>query len=109
MKVSEALKAMMKGKGLTQAEVAERIGKNQNSVAMYLKNADSMRLDTLMKLTGACGYDVVLVARDGKGSNYALGDCEEGYREEKGLLVTDGLREMVRKMIREELAANGEN
>ena len=104
MKVSEALKSMMKGKKMTQTEVAERIGKNQNSVAMYLKNADSMRLDNLMKVADACGYDIVMVDRSGTAENYVLGerDTTDGNVPVQGM--HDGMREMIREIVREEIA-----
>lgn len=104
MKVSEALKSMMKQKKMTQSEVAEQMGKNQNSVAMYLKNADSMRLDNLMRMVDVCGYDVVLVDRNGDGESYVLGDGSEIHGTMLPQKMTDGMREVVRGIVREEIA-----
>lgn len=104
MKVSEALKSMMKQKKMTQSEVAEQMGKNQNSVAMYLKNADSMRLDNLMRMVDVCGYDVVLVDRNGDGESYVLGEGSEIKGTVLPEKMTDDMREVVRGMIREEIA-----
>ena len=64
MGVAETIKKMMKSKKITQTEVAERIGKTQASVAMYLKNANGMRVDNLMNVADACGFDLALVNRD---------------------------------------------
>lgn len=104
MKVSEALKSMMKQKKMTQSEVAEQMGKNQNSVAMYLKNADSMRLDNLMRMVDVCGYDVVLVDRNGEGESYVLGEGSEIKGTKLPEKVTEDMREVVRGIIREEIA-----
>lgn len=104
MKVSEALKSMMKQKKMTQSEVAERMGKNQNSVAMYLKNADSMRLDNLMRMADVCGYDIVLVDRNGEGESYVLGEGSEINGTKLSQKMTDDMREVVRGIIREEIA-----
>ena len=64
MGVAETIKKMMKSKKITQTEVAERIGKTQASVAMYLKNANGLRVDNLMNVADACGFDLALVNRD---------------------------------------------
>lgn len=106
MKVSDALKAMMKSRHMTQTDVAEKIGKNQNSVAMYLRNADSMRLDNLMKMANVCGYDVVLVGRGNEGS-YVLG--ANGTSDTNGAsgqtCAEEGMLLTIRQMIREEIAS----
>lgn len=103
MKVSEALKSMMKQKKMTQSEVAEQMGKNQNSVAMYLKNADSMRLDNLMRMVDVCGYDVVLVDRNGDGESYVLGEGSEINGTKLPEKVTEDMREVIRSIVRKEL------
>ena len=76
MTVVEAVKQMIKSKKMTQTDVADRIGKNQASVAMYLKSGEGMKLENLMKLADVCGYAVVLEEKSGTGERFVIGDDE---------------------------------
>lgn len=49
--------------GLTQRELAERVGTTQSAVARWEAGAESTRLDTLASLLRACGFEGDLTFR----------------------------------------------
>lgn len=101
MGIAEALKVMFKSKGYTQGDIAEKIGKKQNSVAMYLKTGEGMRVDNLMKLADACGYDVVLVDRGRQCESIVLGDSEQTLNVQREAHMNE-MYEMFKKWYAEE-------
>ena len=96
MKVVEAVKQMIKSKKMTQTDVAERIGKNQASVAMYLKSGEGMKLENLMKLADVCGYAVVLEEKSGNGERFVIGDDEAVVAAAKNDPEKEKMKEMFR-------------
>lgn len=77
MKIGEAIKRMIKAKGLTQSELAERIGRKQTNVAMYIRSEEGIKLENLMKMAEACGYAVVIEDKSGSGERFVIGDGTE--------------------------------
>ena len=49
--------------GLTQAQLAAAIGTSQSVVSRWERGADSPRIDTLVRILRACGYEPDLVLR----------------------------------------------
>lgn len=101
MGITEALKVMFKSKGYTQGDIAEKIGKKQNSVAMYLKTGEGMRVDNLMKLADVCGYDVVLVDRDGQCESLVIGNGSSAVSQPSEAHMNE-MYEMFKKWYAEE-------
>ena len=61
MKCGEAIKAAMKTDGLTQIKFAEKLGyKGQAAVGNVLSRENSMKVESLLKMAHAMGYDVVI-------------------------------------------------
>lgn len=101
MEIAEAIKKMFKSKKLTQAEVAEKIGKAQGNISMYLRNAKGLRIDSLMSMADACGYDVVLVDRERQCESIVLGDSEQTLNVQSEAHMNE-LFEMFKKWYAEE-------
>lgn len=100
MKASDAVKKALKSKGITQNGLADRMGTGQSSVAMYLSRETSMKVENLMRMANACGYDVVLVDRENAKNAYVIGENDEvnlGSGDES-------FDERVREIIADELA-----
>ncbi len=51
------------GAGLTQAALAAAIGTTQSVISRWERGADSPRVDTLVRILRACGYEPDLVLR----------------------------------------------
>lgn len=77
MKASDAVKKMLKSKKITQTGLAERMGTGQSSVSMYLFRETSMKVENLMRMANACGYDLVLVDREDPKNAYVIGESDE--------------------------------
>jgi transcriptional regulator with XRE-family HTH domain len=61
MKAGEAIKQAMKGDGLTQIKLAEKLGyKGQAAVGNVLTRENAMKVESLLKMAHAMGYDVVI-------------------------------------------------
>ena len=61
MKAGEAIKQAMKGDGLTQIKLAEKLGyKVQAAVGNVLTRENAMKVESLLKMAHAMGYDVVI-------------------------------------------------
>jgi len=71
MTVQEVAKKVMKDKSVRQVDIAERYATKQPSVAMWFQS-DSMRVDSLLKILDACGYDLIVVDRDGDHPSYRV-------------------------------------
>lgn len=57
------VRAARRAAGLTQRELAERVGTTQSAVARWEAGAESPRVDTLSSLLRACGFEGDLVFR----------------------------------------------
>ncbi|MBM3674719.1 MAG: helix-turn-helix transcriptional regulator [Actinobacteria bacterium] len=49
--------------GLTQAELARRLGTTQSAVSAWERGHDTPRVDTLARILAACGFEADLVLR----------------------------------------------
>lgn len=58
--LSQHLRSLRKARGLSQAQLAERIGVTQSRIADLEKNASSVSLDHLHKVLAALGVALVL-------------------------------------------------
>ena len=104
MTVQEVAKNVMWRTKTTQQNISDKAGlSGQGAVAMYLKSK-SMRVEALLTILNACGYE--LVARDPKGQypEYVIGDEIAPVKEEKAEKSEDDrLREMIREVLAEEI------
>lgn len=61
MKSNEAVRAVMTTDGITQANLAAKLGyKTQSGVGNALSRENGMRVDVFVKMMNAMGYDVVV-------------------------------------------------
>lgn len=61
MKSNDIIRAAMKADGITQGELAGKMGyKGQSSVGQALSRENGMRVDVFVKMARAMGYDVVV-------------------------------------------------
>jgi transcriptional regulator with XRE-family HTH domain len=49
--------------GLTQAELAGRLGTTQSAVSNWERDRDTPRVDTLARILGACGFEADMTFR----------------------------------------------
>lgn len=98
MTVKECLKGMMRDRSLTQEGLAERVGKKQSNIAMYLLHSEGIRIDNLMMLANACDYRIELVDNGGSGKRYVIGDETVASAEQEpdvpGKQVSPTMQEM---------------
>lgn len=67
MNMKDSIVAMLKLKGMTQMDLAERLNlKCQSAVANALYRCN-MEVGTLVKWCGACGYEVVIQPKNVRG------------------------------------------
>lgn len=76
MEAKDAIKEAMKVCGWSQATLAEKCGmKGQSNVTGILNRGSSMRVDNLLQMANAMGFELVL--RDGRGkSEYVITHSE---------------------------------
>ena len=61
MKSNEVVRAVMTTDGITQANLASKLGyKTQSGVGNALSRENGMRVDVFVKMMNAMGYDVVV-------------------------------------------------
>lgn len=61
MKSNEAIRAVMSSDGITQANLAAKLGyKTQSGVGNALSRENGMRVDVFVKMMNAMGYDVIV-------------------------------------------------
>jgi transcriptional regulator with XRE-family HTH domain len=63
LRTAAVVRAARRQAGLTQRELAERVGTTQSAVARWEAGGDSPRLDTLAALLRACGVEADLTFR----------------------------------------------
>ena len=74
----EALRHAMKEKHLTQQEVANRAGYMRQSNVSEILRSDNPRIDKMVQILNACGYDLVMVDREKPGEQIVI---EAGEKE----------------------------
>lgn len=61
MKSNEVVRSIMSSDGITQMELANKLGyKTQSGVGNALSRENGMRVDVFVKMMNAMGYDVVV-------------------------------------------------
>jgi len=61
MKSNEVVRAVMSADGITQIELANKLGyKTQSGVGNALSRENGMRVDVFVRMMNAMGYDVVV-------------------------------------------------
>lgn len=60
-RVAELIRSARQQVGLSQADLAERVGSKQSVVSRWETGADEPRLSTLVRVLGACGLSLSLV------------------------------------------------
>lgn len=107
MSIDEAVKRAMKSKKLTQTWLSSEIGTGQSNISMWLKSGVGMRVENLLRIANACGFDLVLVDREDDGNRYMIGDAsvaKAGNGPDGG---DESFDDKVRKIVAEELAKRG--
>ena len=61
--VHEIIRTARRDAGLTQRDLAERVGTTQSAVSRWEHGGDEPRLSTLVRVLRACGVDADLVVR----------------------------------------------
>jgi len=62
MNANDCIIMIMVNEGITQGEIARRVGMSQSALSRCL--IKGMSLDTLVKMADAVGYDLILRKRD---------------------------------------------
>ena len=73
MDALQALREIVDGSGLTHRQIARRLGRYDSFVSQTLSRSATPQLDTLIDVAHTCGYDLMLVPRDG-GKAISIGD-----------------------------------
>lgn len=60
-----AIRRMMRASGQTYRDVADSLGKSPTYLSGIISRGSVPKLDTAAAIADACGYDLVLVQRDG--------------------------------------------
>lgn len=100
MKVQDVARTVMRTSGITQTQLAERLGKAGPSTISMILSGRSMKVDNLLTILNECGYDLIAKSRDGVRSDYLIGDGELTQKPAKS---ETKLRDLVREMVAEEL------
>jgi hypothetical protein len=104
MTVQEVAKSVIKVTGKTQTQLAEECGfAGQSSIGTFFRSK-SMRVDNLLKILNACGYELVARSGDGKHPEFVIGE-KLSIPERDPMEVK--IEEMVRKAIETELGRKG--
>lgn len=104
MKVQDAVKSIIKVSGNTQKSVSDKLGlSGQGAISMFLKSK-SMRVENLLNILNACGYELVARSADGTLPEYTIGDKLGSVQsvQDSGANMS-GIEEMVRRMVADEL------
>ena len=72
----EAMRFAMSERGMSQQSVADAAGyKRQTNVSEVLRS-DNARIDNLIRILNACGYDVEMVDRTDPEKRYTITKCD---------------------------------
>lgn len=74
MKVQDVAKMIMRERGITQAQLAEKFGKAGQSTISMILNGRSMKVENLLMILDECGYEMVIRDRGDAGHEYIVGD-----------------------------------
>lgn len=98
MTVQEVARGVLKAVGKTQTQIAEDLGlAGQSSIGTFFRSK-SMRVDNLVKMLNACGYELVARSGDGKHPEFVIG-------EKLSVPERDPMEVKVEELVRKVLAA----
>lgn len=98
MTVQEVARGVLKAVGKTQTQIAEDLGlAGQSSIGTFFRSK-SMRVDNLVKMLNACGYELVARSGDGKHPEFVIG-------EKLSVPERDPMEVKVEELVRKALAA----
>ena len=102
MTVQEVAKCVMRVTGMSQTEVAKKAGlTGQSTISMFLQSKH-MRVDSLLSILNACGYELIARSVDGEHPEYVIG--EDVVRESAN---QERINEMVKKAVADAMAEYG--
>lgn len=115
MTTQEIIRGIIRVTGNTQSSVARKSGMIRQSNISMLLQSKSMRVDSLLAILTACGYELVARSITGEYPEYRFSGikapnaepCEEPKRDEHADMA--GLSDLVRKIISEEFEKRGKN
>ena len=76
MQVTQAIRTMCEGSGLTHRQIASRLGKYATYVSQMITRGTDPQASTLADLARSCGYRLELVPMDG-GDSIVIGDAPD--------------------------------
>lgn len=88
----DQIRALRLRAGLTQAELARRVGTTQSAIARWERGAVSPSLRTGRRLAAACGHDLAFVTEGAAEPEAATLDDGQRARIEANLLLTPAQR-----------------
>ena len=91
MKIGQNIKKYRKKKGLTQKQLAEKIGTTDSAITRYESNSREPSIETITKIAEALGIPVSKLIED---DILTLGQNIKKYRKQKGLTQSE-LAEMI--------------
>lgn len=68
----EAMRFAMSERRMTQQEVADKAGYARQTNVSEVLRSDNARIDNLLRILNACGYDLVMVDRNDREKMYVL-------------------------------------
>ncbi len=77
MEAAKLIRASRRRRGLTQAELATALGKNQSAIARWEAGKVSPRVETLVEILRACGLDLELRLHEQRQANDELDQIRE--------------------------------
>lgn len=63
-KLVNQLFLIIRNKGITYNEIAEKTGLYSQAISRSLRNNSDMRVSSLVKIADAVGYEIVLIKKD---------------------------------------------
>lgn len=89
MTIGENIRKIRKEKGLTQSELAKKIGMSYQQIGQYEKGKRQPKIETIDKIATALGVRIVDITRDFKFSDYQK--TSEFQRLERSVDATKGI------------------
>lgn len=66
LEITEEVYAIMKKKGISQKELAEKMGKKPSEISKYLSGMHNLTLRSITKMEVALGEDIIMTCRKAK-------------------------------------------
>lgn len=68
----EAIRYAMSEKRMTQQQTAEKAGYTRQSNVAEVLRSDNARVDSMIRILNACGYDVVMIDQADRSKQFVL-------------------------------------